>query len=334
MTPTLPAGRSFIHSTGATRLFARLRALMLLAGLAVPLQAVAAGTPAPASPAAPARAAATAPAPRLLVWEVTRPGVPAQRAWLFGTVHVGKASFYPLPAPVMKAFGEAGALAVEADVTLQPALEKATAMMLYTPPASLASVLPAPLVKRLRAQCSRLGMPFEALQAVKPFPAAGLLIVGEYSRQGMEQEQGLDLHFIQKAKEVSKPVLELEGLEEQARIVTSMSLDDEEAFLDNALASLESGEAGRLINKLVAAWQAGDAAGLAQLLDESSQGMNRRKEVEEILIHTRNRTMATRIDALIKAGKRPFVAVGAAHLVGPTGLVRLLSERGYTVRQM
>jgi uncharacterized protein len=305
---------------------------MLLLGSATAMAQAPATAPA-ATASKPAPAADNKPA-RMLIWEVTRADQPALKAWIFGTVHVGKAEFYPLPATVSKAFSEANVLAVEADVTDQQALEQATSLMLFKPPESLVTRLPAPLVERLRNQCRRLGLPFEALQSVKPFAAAGLLVVSEYSRQGMEQAQGLDLHFIQQAKNVSKPIVELEGLVEQAKIVTSLGREDDAAFIDNAVASLESGDAGRLINRLVSAWQAGDGAKLWAMLEESSRGMERRKEIEEVLIHARNRQMAAKMEGLLKAGKKPFVAVGAAHLVGPTGLVKLLGERGYQLRQL
>lgn len=309
------------------------RLLQVVAGV-LALWSMMAAAQAPAAQTAKPAPAAETKAARMLIWEVSRADQPSMKAWIFGTVHVGKAEFYPLPAAVAKAFAEADVLAVEADVTDQGALEKATSLMLYQPPESLVTRLPAPLVDRLRNQCRRLGLPFEALQSVKPFAAAGLLVVTEYSRQGMEQAQGLDLHFIQQARSVSKPIVELEGLVEQARIVTSMSRDDDIAFIDNAVASLESGDAGRLINRLVSAWQAGDGQRLWNMLEESSKGMDRRSQIEEVLMHARNRQMAVKTDALLKSGKKPFVAVGAAHLVGPTGLVKLLGERGYQLRQL
>lgn len=319
--------------SGLTRITAHL-AIIAAAAFALSATAAAPAVETPSAKVAPASAPAKPASQRMLIWEVTRADQPAAKAWLFGTVHVGKPEFYPLPDTVTKAFSESDVLAVEADITNQSSLEKATEQMLYKPPESLAARLPAPLVNRLKTQCARLGLPFEALQAVKPFPAAGLLLITEYSRQGMEQAQGLDLHFIQQAKTLSKTLVELEGLEAQAKIVTSLGKEDEAAFLDNAIASLESGDAGRLIGKLVTTWQAGEGDRLWQLMEQSSAGMTRKAQVEEILIHSRNRDMAARVDGLVKSGKRPFVAVGAAHLVGPTGLVKLLGERGYKLRQL
>jgi uncharacterized protein YbaP (TraB family) len=51
------------------------------------------------------------------------------------------------------------------------------------------------------------------------------------------------------------------------------------------------------------------------------------------LITDRNRTMAQRIDELIKQGKPLFVVIGSGHLPGKDGVIELLRQRGYKLRQ-
>jgi uncharacterized protein YbaP (TraB family) len=54
----------------------------------------------------------------------------------------------------------------------------------------------------------------------------------------------------------------------------------------------------------------------------------------EALLDQRNREMAVRIDKQLKAGRRPFVAVGAGHLGGASGLLAQLAGKGYRLRQL
>jgi uncharacterized protein YbaP (TraB family) len=54
-------------------------------------------------------------------------------------------------------------------------------------------------------------------------------------------------------------------------------------------------------------------------------------EFQDRLITRRNRLMAERLQPYLQEGNA-FVAVGALHLPGETGLLELLEQRGYTVR--
>jgi uncharacterized protein YbaP (TraB family) len=48
----------------------------------------------------------------------------------------------------------------------------------------------------------------------------------------------------------------------------------------------------------------------------------------------RNRDWLPKLEALFARRGRAFVVVGAAHLIGPDGLLAMLRARGYTVEQM
>jgi uncharacterized protein YbaP (TraB family) len=52
------------------------------------------------------------------------------------------------------------------------------------------------------------------------------------------------------------------------------------------------------------------------------------------LLVERNRAWLTKIEALFDRQGRAFVVVGAAHLVGPDGLLAMLTAKGFTVQQM
>ena len=54
----------------------------------------------------------------------------------------------------------------------------------------------------------------------------------------------------------------------------------------------------------------------------------------ERLVVERNRTWMPQIEALFNRPTPAFIVVGAAHLVGPDGLIDPLKARGYTVQQL
>jgi uncharacterized protein YbaP (TraB family) len=54
-------------------------------------------------------------------------------------------------------------------------------------------------------------------------------------------------------------------------------------------------------------------------------------ELRKVLIEDRNRAWVKKIAALLNDNKTYFVAVGAAHLVGPRGVPALLRKQGFKV---
>jgi uncharacterized protein YbaP (TraB family) len=283
-----------------------------------------------------AQTAAVLPSPqaaaREFIWEVSSL---TNKVYLYGTVHAGKASFYPLPGPVEKAFADSKVLAVEADITDAEAMRKGSSTMVYTPPDGLSKHLPAPLQERLRRQLQRFGMPEAQVEPVKPFFAASLLVFNEWFGQGYTPNYGVDLHLITRAKKAKMPLVELEGAQAQSDLMSGLSEKEGLQALEGAVTALESGLTRDQITGVVNAWQAGDAALLLEVTRAYNETVPGARELEEKFIWSRHEAMANKIEAFLLTGRdRVFVAVGALHLAGPRGLVEILRSRGHTVRQL
>jgi uncharacterized protein YbaP (TraB family) len=107
----------------------------------------------------------------------------------------------------------------------------------------------------------------------------------------------------------------------------------QEAFLDNAIATLELGRSGDQVIGMVNSWQSGDAKLMADVIAEVNRGMKRSAQFDEIMLYGRHDAMLQKIENYL-AGKDPcFVAVGSLHLVGPRGLIQALKSKGYEVTQ-
>ena len=87
------------------------------------------------------------------------------------------------------------------------------------------------------------------------------------------------------------------------------------------------------MTKTVNAWLAGDAQTMFQ---NNTSYLSKYPELLPMykkLNDDRNVTMTQKIQGYMRSGKTYFVVVGAAHLIGPNGIVNLLRNKGYTVTQ-
>ena len=282
--------------------------------------------------AAQAQTQLSVPAAKSFLWEVS---TITNKLYLFGTVHAGKASFYPLPAAVEKAFADSEVLAVEADVLDPESMARSAGIMTYAPPDRLDKHVSPERYKRFQKQLGRYGLPESQIAQLKPFMASAMIVFAEWGRLGFSAQSGVEVNLLNRAKLASMPVVELEGIAIQAALMESLSDKENMEAFEGTLAALESGLTSELITGVVNAWQAGDPDRMLEIARKYNDGVPGAKEFEEKFIWSRHDTMARKIEGLInESSRRHFVAVGALHLCGPKGLVEMLRKRGYRVRQL
>ncbi|MEQ8954506.1 MAG: TraB/GumN family protein, partial [Gammaproteobacteria bacterium] len=83
---------------------------------------------------------------------------------------------------------------------------------------------------------------------------------------------------------------------------------------------------------MLSAWRVGNASELNAMFVTDMQ--NEAPEIYQSLLVDRNLKWIPQIEAMLADPDTELVLVGAAHLVGSDGLLNLLQERGYTVRQL
>ena len=266
------------------------------------------------------------------LWEVSSL---TNRAYLFGTVHAGKAAWYPLPRAVEDAFEDSKVVVVEADITDTNAMTKSAGAMMYTPPATLKTHIPAEEYARYRKLLPRYGLPEEQVIHMKPFMAVSLLVFSEWARIGYLPNFGVDGYLIRKAKEEKKTLVEIEGIDAQSHLMDSLTEKETMQLFKGTLDALESGLTDQQVKGLVAAWQAGDPEAILEVARRYNDRIAGAAAFEEKFIWSRHPSMAAKIEGYLNQSReRHFIAVGALHLAGPRGLIEVLRQRGYVVRQL
>ena len=266
------------------------------------------------------------------LWEVSSL---TNKVYLFGTVHAGMPSWYPLQHEIEHAFDVSPVLMVEADITNADAIEKSARAMTYTPPANLKTHVPAQDYVRFKRLLERYQIPEDAVINMKPFMASSLLVFGEWSRLGYSPAMGVDGYFLVKAAQKKKTIVELEGVDAQLALMDSLDNEETLQLFRGTLDALESGLSAQQIKGLVDAWQAGDPDALLKVARQYNDKVPGAAQFEEKFIWSRHPAMVAKIvDVLEHSHDRHFIAVGALHLAGPRGLVELLKKKGYVVKQL
>jgi uncharacterized protein YbaP (TraB family) len=268
---------------------------------------------------------------RHFLWEVI--GV-SNRAYLFGTVHAGKKDWYPLPPVIEEAFNESRVLVVEADITDVNAMAKAAPSMVYKAPETLKDHVTAQQYERFRKLLPRYSIPEGAILQMKPFMAVSTLVFSEWGRLGYLPELGIDGYLIRKARADLKPVVEIEGVESQMKLMDALTDAEQREVFEGTIKALEMGLTGEQITGMVNAWQSGDPDLMLEIARRYNENVPGAKEFEEKFVWSRHEEMVKKIEGYLTESKdRHFIAVGSLHLAGPRGLVEMLRKRGYIVRQ-
>jgi uncharacterized protein YbaP (TraB family) len=120
----------------------------------------------------------------------------------------------------------------------------------------------------------------------------------------------------------------LETLEQQLSFLEDMPMSYQLSLLDQALVDYK--KVDEIHQQMVDAYLAGDLSVLSELSEKQFTDLDAeiRNYFTDLGITARNHRMADTLVPLLHESQ-VFVAVGALHLAGDTGLVALLRDRGY-----
>ncbi len=270
------------------------------------------------SPAAHETIAAGAKSPAL--WHVQ--SADGHEAWLFGTIHALPDKTPWRSANLDAALAKAGLMAVEiGNLSDASAARRAVQERAYTPGlAPLSARVSAADREKLKAIYSTSDLSDRDLDGVEDW-AAALMIAN--ARRTNRTENGVDKALLAGGL----PTYGLEGFERQFDRFDRLAPADQAALLSSVISDPDDPEE----KELVSAWVSGDIAGLEE---QTNTGFLTVPGLRAALLVDRNRDWALQIDRLIGQNRRPFVAVGAAHMLGPDGIPALLAAQGHVVTRL
>lgn len=252
---------------------------------------------------------------------------------LLGTFHILPASLNWRTDALTAAFENAETVyfEVEADAPDAQAIAVNTVMTqgFNKPGVTLSSILSDAETTRLKEICQDLGLPFAAVDPMRPWNAFLTLSVQFIINQGFDPGSGVDAKLLGEARTHGKDIRFFETLKEQLALFTTLEPDVEKRLLAVTIRDWEEQE--EAFDDLFLAWVEGDV----DFIDEQMNDAMREEapEVYQRLIVDRNIAWAEELDAALKnESGAGLVAVGAGHLVGGEYSVpALLAAKGYAV---
>ncbi|MFZ4700664.1 MAG: TraB/GumN family protein [Candidatus Methylumidiphilus sp.] len=253
--------------------------------------------------------------------------------YLLGSLHFGAKSPINLPQMVTKAFNEADVLVVEADIETVSGKEMARVTRgkgIYADNGKLEDHIKPVTWKKTVEIANKVGFDEEALHPLKPWLATFTLTNQSFKQQGYTAEFGIDNLLIQRAQG-KKPVMELESIEAEIDLIDQFSDQEQEQMLLQTLKRLSQG--ADYHKDIINAWEEGDAEAMDLSVRQSFDPGPLGSKLYKTFLLDRNERMANRLVDLANDGRTYFVVVGADHLGGEKGILKLLAQKGYSITQ-
>lgn len=265
------------------------------------------------------------------LWKVEHNGV---TSYLFGSIHMGDQSMYPLPSKVQKAFLETAVLAVEINMLEINQLEVAQTVqkLAVTPEKQLKDFLSEDAIQKYDAYCEQPGKACQMFARFEPWFVSMNLEAMKMIEAGFNDQLGVDYHFLNEAKD-KKEIVELESLDSQLKLLDEMPAHLQELMLVSTVTREDNDT-----EALVKAWKTGDVETYLQKSQMSAeeQGISQEDYYRfmNIFLYKRNKKMADSIAELLDQGKSVFAVVGAAHYGGDKSINYYLEQKGYKVTRL
>ena len=251
--------------------------------------------------------------------------------YLAGSVHALTPDVYPLNPAYQRAFDASGALVEEIDLAEADPLTGGFGLLakgMYQDGRTFNSAVSKETVALVAQKLKGTPLAIDVIQPMKPWMVMLMLEAMGSLAAGLDPELGLDKHFYDLATAGGKQVIGLETAASQIDRFDKMPESMQEQMLRTELAELDTEKTN--IRGLLTAWQTGDAAAIEKMLLSS---FTENPTAYDSLITERNRNWMPQLEACLKRPSPCFVVVGAAHVVGPQGLLAMLQQRGYRVEQ-
>lgn len=256
-----------------------------------------------------------------LLWKISGNGS-KKPSYLFGTIHLTCDS--SLDANTLNALEATEQLYLELDIDDKSIQMQMMKLMMMKDGAKLSTLLSPEDFKILDEFMKKnLNMSAKMFDSFKPFMISSML----FPKMLDCKSQSVESELMKITKEQNEEIFGLEKAEDQMKVFDEISYQDQaDELLKTVKDNLEKDK--KEFQEMITIYQNKDIEGMLKMMSDSDNKIT--SENQDILLNDRNKNW---IPIMIKTmkDKPTFFGVGAGHLAGEEGVIKLLRKKGYKV---
>lgn len=256
-----------------------------------------------------------------LLWKISGNGL-AKESYLFGTIHI--ACDATLPKKVLDALDKTNQLCLELDMDDPNMQTEMMGKMMMKNGVTIESMMSEDDFKLVDDFFKKQsGFSLKMMNSIKPFALSAML----YPKMLDCPIQSFENELMKVAKEQNEETIGLETIGEQLAIFDAIPYQTQvNELIKSAKSDLSTDK--KELKALLELYKSEDLEAMVQYSDSSENIMT--SEFKEELLNNRNKNWIDRITKIAKE-KPTLFGVGAAHLGGENGVIKLLRKKGYKV---
>ncbi|MDM8564308.1 TraB/GumN family protein [Candidatus Halobeggiatoa sp. HSG11] len=262
-----------------------------------------------------------------IFWQIKKSGV--SPSYIFGTIHSEDTRVNKLPKKIRTYFDKADSVSLEMLLDM-PTMLKASAAMLFTDEQTLDKVIDAELFAKVSKILVEYQVPEIIAKKLKPWA-----VIATLSTPPPESGDFLDLFLYKEAMKLEIDVYGLEKVEEQLAVFEELPLENQILLLKETVENID--EMPAMFAKLHELYLKRNLTELQNFSIEymlkNSKNKSLTKKFYKRIVDNRNITMVDRMAKRLQEGNA-FIAVGALHLPGEQGILKMLENKGYKIKSI
>ena len=247
--------------------------------------------------------------------------------YLAGSVHLAPDTD-ELPAGLEDAYDQSYGVVFESDLTALQSKSAQQQLVLQgrADAGGLTAEIGAKDFAHVQGQLRKLNLPSNLCDQMHAWFCGLMAEIAVWRQLGFDGATGVDEQLYDDAQEDGKKIRWFEAPQVQLALFSGMSPAVAREFLNASLD--ENSDPAQSPQALYRAWRNNDTAAIEKAVVEMRRDY---PQVYERLLLNRNRSWMPQLERMLGEAQTQMIVVGAAHLVGPDGLVTQLRAKGYTV---